>query len=150
MLSWQRGCVAGAKPWASSLSLHKLNISPHPSSWKAEAGGSQVSGQAQSSYEFHVNWAVQGDCPQKQEAGWKMAQWLRRLSALGQDLCLVPSTHVRHLITACNSSFRASDTTMGPPLAQHIQITGTQTCISMKIFFFEKQKTKSAAAAAAA
>lgn len=33
----------------------------------------------------------------------EMAQWLKVVAALPQDLSLIPSTHVRQLTTTCNS-----------------------------------------------
>jgi hypothetical protein len=33
-----------------------------------------------------------------------MAQWVRAHTTLAEDPCSGPSTHVRQLITACNSS----------------------------------------------
>jgi hypothetical protein len=50
------------------------------------------------------------------EAG-EMAQWLRTLAALAEDLGSVPCTHLQ-LITTCNSSSRAS-ATLSSGLPQH-------------------------------
>lgn len=38
-----------------------------------------------------------------------MVEWLRVHSALAEDWSSVPSTHIKKLITTCNSSFRGSD-----------------------------------------
>lgn len=39
----------------------------------------------------------------------KMIRWLRAFTSLSEDLSLMPSTHVRGLLTSCNSSSRWSD-----------------------------------------
>jgi hypothetical protein len=38
-----------------------------------------------------------------------MLQWGRALAALAEDLGYIPSTHIRQLTNACNSSSRDSD-----------------------------------------
>lgn len=48
-----------------------------------------------------------------------MAQWLKTLVALAEKSMLAPSTHRKHLTSAYNSSFRASDALFWPPQALH-------------------------------
>ena len=54
------------------------------------------------------------------------ARWLGAHTALAEDLSLVPSLHVRLLVTTCNSSFRGSDTPYWPSQVLHIHI---QACM---------------------
>lgn len=46
---------------------------------------------------------------QETTGGLEMTQWLRILAAFSEDLSSDPSTHVRQLTTACNSSPRGSE-----------------------------------------
>jgi hypothetical protein len=51
----------------------------------------------------------------------KTAQWLRALAALPKDLNPGPSTHIRQITTACNSSSKVSDTIFShPQVPSHI------------------------------
>lgn len=46
----------------------------------------------------------------------EMAEWLRVLVALAEDLGSLPSTRIRQLIASCNSSSRKSGTLLQTPL----------------------------------
>lgn len=56
----------------------------------------------------------------------KMAQQLKMYTVLTEDLSSVPSTHIRWLITTCNSSTR-TDTFFQPPWATVFKLIDTPT-----------------------
>lgn len=51
-----------------------------------------------------------------------MAQWLKTLVVLAEKSTLAPSTHSKHLTSAYNSSFRATDALFWPPQALHSSV----------------------------
>ena len=69
------------------------------------------------------------------DLGWEMAEWVRVLPALTGDLSLVPSTRIRQLTSAHDSSSRGPDTFFWCPWCPrtytHVWATHTSTNIRL-------------------
>lgn len=52
----------------------------------------------------------------------EILQWLRELAALGEDLSVIPTTHIERLTTTSNSSFWGFNTFWHPQAPSHICI----------------------------